>query len=182
VDKDGLRRILSKRLSSLSYDELHSLRFKLTNQLIKFFLLHPEFSGHVGGVYLPFKTEIAPSYQELIKKVPMDLAFPVLIDGAMSFGIPQAAPQGFAWLDVPFELATPQWFLVPGIGFDFNGARLGRGKGYYDRYLENKKVLKVGVAWTQQIIEKIPVDQHDCHMDFIITEDFCWDVSQQEKF
>jgi len=32
------------------------------------------------------------------------------------------------------------------------------------------------------MIENVPFEQHDCQMDFIITEEFCWDVSQQLKF
>ena len=182
MDKDSLRKILLGKLSSLSYDELQSLSFKLTNQLIKFFSTFPVLSDQIGGAYLPLKNEIAPVYQELLKVVPMGLAFPVLEEGEMSFGIPNGMPRGGTWLESPYHHTEPEWFLVPGVGFDLNGGRLGRGKGFYDRYLAEKNVLTIGIAWTQQIVEKIPVDQHDCHMDFIITEDFCWNVGQQTKF
>jgi len=159
-----------------------ALSFSLTNQLIK--LLHslPELIGQIGAAYLPLRAEVAPVYQELLHKIPLDLAFPVLIEGEMSFGIPQGMPKGGTWLDPPYSLVEPQWFLVPGVGFDLNGARLGRGKGFYDRYLEERIGLRIGLAWSEQIIERIPVESHDCHMDFIITESFCWDVSQQKRF
>lgn len=181
--KQSLRSELLLKLSSLSQDEILSLNFQLTNQLIKFFSFAPELSSQIGAGYLPLKSEIAPAYQELLRAVPMSIAYPVLINGEMHFGIPNGMPKGSTWLDQPYHLVLPNWFLVPGVGFDFDGARLGRGKGFYDRYLENKAdVIKIGLAWSEQIKEKIPVEQHDCHMDFIITEKYCWNVNQQEMF
>lgn len=180
--KDSLRYDLLSRLSSLPYDEVQSLSFKLTNQLIKFLSSLPELPSQIGAAYLPLKAEIAPLYQELLRAVPLTLAYPVLIEGEMHFGIPNGMPQGGTWLEPPYFLAQPEWVLVPGVGFDLSGARLGRGKGFYDRYLEGKNVLTIGLAWTEQLVEKIPVEPHDAHMDFIITEEFCWDVNQQEKF
>lgn len=110
------------------------------------------------------------------------MAFPVLQNGEMLFGIPQGMPKGSTWLDHPYHLVEPEWMLVPGLGFDMHGSRLGRGKGFYDRYLENKDVLKIGLAWSEQVIKKIPMEAHDARMDFIITEKFCWDVNQQKSF
>lgn len=182
MDKASLRNILMLRLNSLSRDEVLSLSFQLTNQLITFFSFHSELLGQVGGAFLPMNAEIAPSYQELLKTVPVTLAYPVLNQKTMSFGIPQGQPRGAIWLEPPFLSIDPGWLLVPGVGFDFAGARMGRGKGYYDRYLEGKKVLKIGIAWSEQIVEKIPMESHDCSMDFIITESFCWDVAHQRKF
>lgn len=182
MDKESLRNELLSKLSSLSNDTIQSLSFSLTNQLIKLFSSLPELQGQVGAGYLPLKAEIAPVYQELFRAVPLSLAYPVLFEGEMLFGIPNGMPKGATWLEPPYYPAEPEWLLVPGVGFDLGGARLGRGRGYYDRYLENKNVLKIGLAWTEQIVEKIPVDQHDCYMDFIITEEFCWDVNQQESF
>lgn len=131
---------------------------------------------------MPLKAEIAPAYQELLKAYPCSLAFPILHEGEMLFGIPNGMPKGTTWLEPPYVPADPEWMLVPGVGFDFKGARLGRGRGFYDRYLSDKNVLTIGLAWTEQIVSKVPVEQHDCHMDFLITEEYCWDVSRQEKF
>lgn len=100
----------------------------------------------------------------------------------MLFGMPEGPPKGSTWLKEPYHLVEPQWILVPGVGFDLSGARLGRGKGFYDRYLEKRADCKIGLAWSEQIVEKVPTEKHDSHMDFIITEEFCWDVNQQEKF
>jgi 5-formyltetrahydrofolate cyclo-ligase len=182
VVKSTLRNDLLLKLSTLPNDTVQSLSFRLTNQLIKFLSALPELQGQVGAAYLPLKAEIAPVYQELLKAVPVSLAFPILFEGEMLFGLPNGMPKGATWLEAPYLPVDPEWFLVPAVGFDLSGARLGRGKGFYDRYFENKNVLKIGLAWTEQIVGKIPVEKHDCHMDFLITEDFCWDVHQQEKF
>lgn len=131
---------------------------------------------------MPFKTEIAPIYQELLREVPLNLSYPVLEKGEMKFGMPHGFPKGSTWLDQPYKVVEPKWIFVPGLGFDLDGARLGRGKGFYDRFLEDRMALRIGLCWTGQLLEKIPVEGHDCHMDFIITESFCFDVSLQKKF
>ncbi len=182
MDKEYVRLELLKALSSLGPEKIQSLSFSLTNQLIKLFKKFPELSGEIGAAYMPLKAEVAPVYQELLKAVPLCLAYPVMLDGAMGFAIPDGMPRGGIWLSPPFKPVAPHWFLVPGLGFDLSGARLGRGKGFYDRYFQDKKSLKIGLCWSGQMLEKIPVEKHDSHMDMIVTENFCWDVKQQMKF
>lgn len=60
--------------------------------------------------------------------------------------------------------------LIPGIAFSDSGDRLGFGKGYYDRFLEEFKGVKIGVGYDFQIIDAIPVSEHDIGMDMIVTE------------
>ncbi|MDB6066825.1 MAG: 5-formyltetrahydrofolate cyclo-ligase [Pedosphaera sp.] len=59
--------------------------------------------------------------------------------------------------------------LVPGIAFDLNGHRLGRGKGFYDRMLAVLKGPTCGVAFDQQIVTGIPVEPHDIRLSCILT-------------
>jgi len=59
--------------------------------------------------------------------------------------------------------------LVPGVAFDVQGRRLGRGKGYYDRLLKGLRGTTCGVGFDQQIVEAIPVQVHDVRLDFILT-------------
>ncbi len=59
--------------------------------------------------------------------------------------------------------------LVPGIAFDLNKNRLGRGKGFYDRLLNGSKCIKIALAYDFQILEKIPAQPHDVKMNIIIT-------------
>ncbi len=63
--------------------------------------------------------------------------------------------------------------MVPGVGFDIRGGRMGHGKGYYDKLLEHarKDTPLVALAFECQIFDEIPVADHDVFMDLIITED-----------
>ncbi len=79
-------------------------------------------------------------------------------------GIMEPGPQCPAVLLAEFDLV-----LVPGLGFDATGARLGRGKGYYDRILAGVRGKKCGVAMDWQVVESIPVSGHDMKVDFILT-------------
>ena len=61
--------------------------------------------------------------------------------------------------------------ITPGIAFDINGYRLGWGKAYYDRFLEDiGNTSKIGLAFDFQIVNELPVDSHDIPMDKVITE------------
>jgi 5-formyltetrahydrofolate cyclo-ligase len=59
--------------------------------------------------------------------------------------------------------------LVPGVAFDLNGNRLGRGKGFYDRILAEASGIKCGVGYDFQLLETIPTEAHDAKVDFIFT-------------
>lgn len=69
----------------------------------------------------------------------------------------------------------PTMILVPLLAFDKDKNRVGYGKGFYDRYLgrflkANKKIIVVGIAFSFQKYHKLPVNNHDRKLDFIITE------------
>jgi 5-formyltetrahydrofolate cyclo-ligase len=59
--------------------------------------------------------------------------------------------------------------LVPGVGFDSAGHRLGRGGGHYDRLLTLVTGVKCGVALDEQLVHQIPAEPHDIHMDYLLT-------------
>lgn len=59
--------------------------------------------------------------------------------------------------------------LVPGVAFQSDGCRLGRGKGFYDRLLAAVRGTKCGVAFDEQIVEAIPVGPLDVRLNCIIT-------------
>ena len=58
--------------------------------------------------------------------------------------------------------------IIPGIAFDRNNNRMGRGKAYYDRFLSQTNVFKVGICFPFQYFEEIPYDKYDIKMDTII--------------
>ena len=63
--------------------------------------------------------------------------------------------------------------MVPGVGFDRRGGRMGHGKGYYDKLLQHarKNTPLVALAFECQVFDEIPVADHDIYMDKLITED-----------
>ena len=70
----------------------------------------------------------------------------------------------------------PDVILIPMVAFDKNLNRLGYGGGYYDRIIDKlmkkKKILKIGLAFSKQLIKNIPASKYDKKMDFIVTEKF----------
>mgnify|MGYP000607105360 FL=1 len=74
------------------------------------------------------------------------------------------------------EAKTPDIIIVPLLAFDKDKYRLGYGKGYYDRYLNKyikqykKNTMTVGVAFSFQKHNKLPINKNDVKMDFILTE------------
>lgn len=60
--------------------------------------------------------------------------------------------------------------IIPLVACDANGARIGFGKGYYDRFLKEKNVVKVGICYSWQVVEKIESEPHDVKLDYIVTE------------
>lgn len=60
--------------------------------------------------------------------------------------------------------------IVPGIAFDKNGSRIGRGGGYFDRFLEKTSGKKIALASDFQVLDGIETEKHDVLMDKIITE------------
>ena len=70
---------------------------------------------------------------------------------------------------------VPNVILLPLLSYDKNNHRLGYGKGYYDKFLnkylkKNKNILTVGVAFSFQKYDKLPISNHDVRLDCILTE------------
>lgn len=108
-------------------------------------------------------------------------------------GLQIVAPrgQGFAWLS-DFERIQRRAFglrepgesnpecslqsidcvLLPGLAFDVEGGRLGHGGGWYDRALAQLRpdALRIGVCFECQVVEKVPREEHDQGVHFLVTE------------
>lgn len=70
-------------------------------------------------------------------------------------------------------MASQSVILVPGLAFDKRGARIGRGKGHYDRFLAEAGAgieNRIGICWDLQIVPSIPLEEHDVLMDIICHE------------
>ena len=60
--------------------------------------------------------------------------------------------------------------IITGLMFSLEGHRIGRGAGFYDRYLEHFQGMKIGVCYEEQMVEKLLTDKHDKKVDLIITD------------
>jgi 5-formyltetrahydrofolate cyclo-ligase len=130
----------------------------------------------IGG-YAPMKSEV--DWVSLTSLFQVDLAFPGTdSEGVMhfyqcrvdqlvetnDFGVTLRVPPAKA------PCVLPNIFLIPGLAFSKEGLRLGRGKGYYDRYLSQRECIKIGLCFDEQMIEQVPADPHDVKMDYVVSE------------
>lgn len=74
---------------------------------------------------------------------------------------------------VPVPLEDIDLVVTPGLAFDMNGNRLGRGGSYYDKFFASEllKAERFGLAFNQQIVDSVPVEAHDQPVDVIITDE-----------
>jgi 5-formyltetrahydrofolate cyclo-ligase len=70
----------------------------------------------------------------------------------------------------PYDGDRSMIWLIPGLGFDLSGHRLGRGGGYYDRLLNGATGMKIGVGYDCQIFDALPFESHDIGVDYVVTE------------
>lgn len=71
--------------------------------------------------------------------------------------------------------------LVPGLAFDKKGYRIGYGRGYYDRFLENTVMFSAGLCYEELLCEDLPIEPHDRHVDVVVTQAHTYRVGRKEK-
>ena len=83
------------------------------------------------------------------------------------YGIPEPETKNIVYPDV---------ILVPLVAFDKNFNRLGYGGGYYDRLIKKlskkKKIIKIGLAFSFQKIDKVPINVYDQKLDYMVTNKY----------
>ena len=89
-----------------------------------------------------------------------------------AWGIPEPDR---AWLPLDLAAAGPLLVTAPGLAFDRQGNRLGRGKGYYDRFLAGARraaggIIALGICLSEQLVEAVPHGERDQRLDGIVTE------------
>jgi len=94
------------------------------------------------------------------------------------WGILQAPSESLSRRADALDETRLDLIVVPGLAFDIEGHRLGRGKGYYDRFLGKcEEVCKtqgrphpylVGLAFAEQMVDKVPVESHDRLLDCVL--------------
>lgn len=82
-------------------------------------------------------------------------------------------PSGNSKKVEPEKIPEKSVFLVPGLAFNLEGSRLGRGKGFYDRYLSRipfKNQIFCGVCTVNVVTKAVPVEENDFRMNYLLTE------------
>lgn len=70
----------------------------------------------------------------------------------------------------PIDPGEADVIVVPGIGFDKSGNRIGSGKGFYDRLLKKTRGSKIGLAFSEQIVDELPVEEQDVPVNIVVTD------------
>lgn len=73
---------------------------------------------------------------------------------------------------MPIPLINIDLVIVPGMGFDLHGNRIGRGRGFYDRFLAHRDWggIACGLALEEQVVEVVPVSEHDRRIQMLVTD------------
>lgn len=80
-------------------------------------------------------------------------------------------PRGDEGPEYTAAAAAQTIIIVPGLAFDREGYRLGRGKSYYDRFLNSpgmQAAIRIGVCLPEQLVEQVPRESHDAQLDYVI--------------
>ena len=133
-------------------------------------------------MFYPIKNEpdILPIFDTLVSE-DIKVAFPISVTDTCKlkfftvnsledmvsgeYGIPEPPQVAHAISDFSDTVC-----IVPALAYDAGGARLGYGKGYYDRFLSDFNGISTGVAYSDFVVKKLPCDKFDVPLDVIITQ------------
>lgn len=174
--KEQRTELLARRVA-VATDQRRAWTEAITASLLEGF---PFLNRLVLGCYWPFQGEFDPRFAiHRLRESGARAALPVVLQKSAPLQFREWWPgvsttRGVFNLPIPdsTEVLTPQALLIPPIGFDSRGYRLGYGGGYFDRTLATMapQPLKIGVAFELSRISTIQPQPHDIPMDFIVTE------------
>ncbi|MBI4447383.1 5-formyltetrahydrofolate cyclo-ligase [Candidatus Woesearchaeota archaeon] len=178
VSKKQLRKKMLKKRNDLTLGEVEEKSRRIKKNL---FTLEEFASAGKVAFYASFNNEVAtyemindslPNKKVALPKVEparkaLEMHYITSLDNLKNgvYGISEPIKGNKANLE---EIDV---IIVPGIAFDLDCNRLGYGKGYYDKLLQNFKGVKIGLAYEFQLVEKIPTKKFDIPLDFIITDE-----------
>jgi 5-formyltetrahydrofolate cyclo-ligase len=138
----------------------------------------------IVATYAPLGSEADPRHlAEAAERVGCGLALPHVVDRATplrflawdGYAALAPGPYGLANPQSGWEEITPDVILTPLLGFDADLNRLGQGAGHYDRaFAASPDAWRVGVAWSVQKVEALPVEPWDVPLHNIVTELDWW--------
>ncbi len=175
--KKRLRAFIKEKLNHLPQSIILSKSRKIISNLMNMI----EKDNSSGSIGLYFSTNGEVSTVELIEALlrrNIRVALPAIEGDKMifkkissieelhpgPFGIPHPEKNG--------EPISPSLLVIPALAFDRRGVRLGRGRGYYDRYLRGTGhgELRIGLCFHFQFYERLPCSAHDERVDVVVTE------------
>ena len=181
LQKKRLRKILTEKRNLIKKKNIQQFSIEAFYKLID----KVEFDKiEIVGSFMSIRSEISTSQlNKTILEMKKKLAFPIIKTNSEElifktinsnkkfnlgkFNIPEPANDS--------KEIIPQIFFVPCLGFDLNGYRIGYGGGFYDKTFAKLKKLNlffytVGFAFDEQRQNKLPIDEYDYKLDFVLTE------------
>lgn len=179
--KKRLRKQLLERRNALSENERTEFSHTITNAV-----LHDDHIQRAQYIhcYLSFASEVKTRHLiEVLWEQGKTVFAPIVIGSELlhsvitsetefapdSYGIPTPVHTDYLQTH-ELPLTDNDCVIVPVVGFDAKGARLGYGKGFYDRFLTTTDAFRCGVAFSCQLCDEIPTDEFDQNIDIVITE------------
>ncbi|MDD7462402.1 MAG: 5-formyltetrahydrofolate cyclo-ligase [Prevotellaceae bacterium] len=176
MDKTTLRQEIRQRKRQFTSEQLRELSLVVLQRL----MVHPRLQqANTILLYHSLSDEVyTHDLIEQLHQAKKNILLPVVINGedmeirpytgkdtmkqgAMNILEPNTQPYtDFSNIDL---------IIVPGMSFDSEGSRLGRGKGYYDRFLSQvPHIYKIGICFDFQKVDHVPTSPHDIKMDEVL--------------
>ena len=158
-----------------------SEKYRINPQKLFSFLKKKKLNFKIIGGYYPYNYEIDDlEILEFFRKKKFHISLPIIKNNhQMDFFVwsqydPLKVNKYGIVEPISFKKVYPDLIIVPLVAYDNHLNRLGYGGGFYDRYIDKikkiKEVTKIGIAFSFQRLKKIPVNNYDKKLDFIITE------------
>jgi 5-formyltetrahydrofolate cyclo-ligase len=175
--KEQRRELLARRVA-VPLEQRREWNEAITRLLLEGF---PQLGRMIVSFYWPFKSEFDPRFAiRGFREQGATAALPEVVEKHAPLQFrewwPGAPMKTGVVFDIPVPdgtaIVTPEACLIPPVGFDARGYRLGYGGGYFDRTLAKvaPHALKIGVAYEISRMPTIHPQPHDIPMDFIVTE------------
>lgn len=155
MEKKRLRQLAKEWVTNLDQSDRKALDQQISKQinlLIQYYMTDKLIIG---------------AYKPMIDEVNWDVCFKPSDDILVSY--PEMTPAKSLKYMVNSHEVTPDILLIPGLGFSKEGYRLGRGGGYFDRFLPGYKGKTFGVSYEKRI-GQVPTESHDVAVMGLVTE------------
>ena len=170
-EKDELRASLAQRRRILTPSDVEKCSQEVVGQIIAlpeyqqaqkvmiYYPIHNEINLLSLTTLSPEKTFLLPVAHRHSLEIREYQGEQAIIRG--KFGVPVPT--------TPTFLGSIDIILIPGVAFDNQGNRKGRGGGYYDRFLKRySNTMKIGIGYHFQLKDELPHDRHDTPLDKVI--------------